>query len=193
MKPRHFLASLVSAFAVMTAPAAHAADTYTLDPEHSYVSFKISHFGFSSPSGKWFANGTLVLDQDNPQNSKANITIKVKDIVTGIPELDDHLRTKDFFEVSKYPTATFVSDHVNLTGNQTADVQGTLTVHGISRPITLHVKLNKHGMHPMTDKISAGFTATAALKRSEFGITTYLPGLGDDVKLEIEAEAGKNA
>lgn len=192
MKPRHFLASLVSALAVMTAPTAHAADTYTLDPEHSYVSFKISHFGFSSPSGKWFANGTLVLDQDNPQNSRANITIKVKDIVTGIPELDDHLRTKDFFEVSKYPTATFVSDHVTLTGNQTADVQGTLTVHGISRPITLHVKLNKHGMHPMTDKISAGFTATAALKRSEFGITTYLPGLGDDVKLEIEAEAGKD-
>ena len=103
------------------------------------------------------------------------------------------LAFKDFFDVNKYPTATFVSDHVNLTGNNTADVQGILTVHGISRPITLHVKLNKHGMHPMTDKISAGFTANAALKRSEFGIMTYLPGLGDDVKLEIEVEAGKDA
>lgn len=192
MKPHHFLASIVSAFAVITAPATFAADKYTLDPEHSYVSFKISHFGFSSPSGKWFANGSLILDQENPQNSSAKIIIQTKDIVTGIPELDAHLRTKDFFDVNKYPTATFVSDHVKLTGKETADVYGVLTVHGISRPITLHTKLIKHGMHPMTDKISAGFTATAELKRSDFGIMTYLPGLGDDVKLEIEVEAGKN-
>jgi polyisoprenoid-binding protein YceI len=170
---------------------ADTTETYTLDPGHSYVSWQINHFGFSNPSGKWLANGTLSVDEKKPQNSKVNVVIKVADVVTGIPKLDEHLRNADFFDTDKYPDATYVSDKIVVTGKDTAKLYGTLTLHGVSKPVTLNVKLNKSGVSPITNKKTAGFTATADLKRSDFGITKYLPGLGDKVKLNIEVEAAK--
>ncbi len=73
-----------------------AAETLTLDPEHSYILWQISHLGFSTQAGKWYVNGTVTLDKDKPENSKVNATIKLADIVTGIPELDKHLKGKLF-------------------------------------------------------------------------------------------------
>lgn len=171
---------------------AQAADTYTLDPQHTYVLWHVNHFGFSNPSGKWMVNGTVTLDKDHPQNSKVNVSIKMADIVTGIDELDKHLKGSLFFNVAQYPIATFVSDKVILTHDNSAKVQGVLTLRGVSKPITLLVKLNKAGINPITNKMTAGFTATTTLKRSDFGMTTLLPGVGDDVTIEIEAEASKN-
>jgi polyisoprenoid-binding protein YceI len=165
--------------------------TYTLDPNHSYVLWHINHFGFSNPSGKWEAEGTLVLDEQKPQNSKVNATIAVGDMITGIPELDKHLKGTDFFDVDKYPTATFVSDKVTPTSKTTAKVHGILTLHGISKPVTLDVKLNKLGENPVNHKVGAGFSATTDIKRSDFDIKAYIPGLSDAVKLNIEAEAYK--
>lgn len=171
-----------------TPTAQAAAETFTLDPSHTYVLWHINHFGFSNPSGKWMAEGTLVLDETRPQDSKVNVTIHTADIVTGIPKLDEHLKKKEFFDVTKFPTATFVSDKVNVTGKNTAKVHGILTIHGVTKPITLDVTLNKIGISPITQKKTAGFTASTKLKRSDFGMTTYLPGLGDEVKINIEAE-----
>lgn len=168
---------------------AHAAETYTLDPMHTYVLWHINHFGFSNPSGKWLASGTLVLDEAKPQNSKVNVTIHTTDVVTGIKELDEHLRKEIFFDVAHFPTATFESDKVDVTGKNTANVHGILTIKGVAKPVVLAVVLNKIGMSPITDKKTAGFTATTQFKRSDFGINTLLPGLGDDVKIDIEAEA----
>lgn len=184
-------ALLVSALVLPFASAQAATETYTLDPGHSYVEWHISHFDFSHPSGKWYANGTLELDKDKPQNSKVNVTINVGDIVTGIPKLDEHLKGADFFDVAKYPTATFVSNKVDVSSKKTAKVYGTLTLHGVSKPVVLNVTLNKEGISPITNKPTAGFAATTTIKRSEFGITKYLPGLGDEVKLNIEIEATK--
>ncbi len=114
-------------------------------------------------------------------------------MITGIPKLDEHMRGEDFFDTAKYPTATFVSDKVTVTGADTAKVQGMLTLHGVTKPVTLNVKLNKAAMSPITNKMTAGFTATAVIKRSDFGMNTYLPNLGDEVKLSIEVEAVKSA
>jgi polyisoprenoid-binding protein YceI len=174
------------------AAKASAAETFTLDPGHTYVLWHINHFGFSNPSGKWLANGTLVLDETNPQNSKVDVTIKMDTVDTGIPKLDEHLKSKAFFEVDKFPTATFVSDKVTLDGKNKAKVHGMLTVHGVTKPITLDVTLNKVGVNPITSKKTAGFTAKGKMKRSDFDMTTLLPGLGDDVKLDIEAEGEVN-
>jgi len=168
-----------------------AAETYTLDPMHTYVLWHINHFGFSNPSGKWYAEGTLSLDEAKPQNSQVNAIIKINEIVTGIPELDKHLKKPLFFDVEKFPTATFVSDKIDVTGKKTAKVHGILTIHGVSKPVILNVTLNKIGENPITNKMSAGFSATTTIKRSDFGINTFLPGLGDEVKIEIEAEAHK--
>ncbi len=168
-----------------------AAETYTLDPTHTYVQWRISHFGFSHPSGKWLATGTLVLDEAKPENSKVKVVIRTADIVTGIPKLDEHLKGPLFFDVAKFPTATFVSDKIDVTGKNTAKVSGTLTLHGVSKPMTLDVVLNKVGENPITNKMAAGFSAVAKIKRSDFGIIALAPGVGDEVQLNIEAEAQK--
>lgn len=170
---------------------AFAAEKYTLDPMHSFVTWHINHFGFSNPSGKWVANGTLLLDEKNPQNSKVTATITVANVVTGIPALDKHLQQEMFFDVAKYPTATFVSKKVNVTGKDTANVEGILTLHGVSKPVTLNVKLNKSGVNPVNDKMTVGFTASTKIKRSDFDITAFSNGLGDEVIIDIEAEANK--
>ena len=169
-----------------------AAETLTLDPMHTYVLWRISHFGFSTQSGKWYINdGTLVLDKEKPDNSKVNVTIQVANMVTGIPELDKHLREKLFFNTDQFPTATFVSNKVVVSKDNSAKVYGTLTLHGISKPVVLAVKLNKNGISPITNKMTYGFAATATIKRSDFGINTLAPGLGDEVKINIEAEASE--
>jgi polyisoprenoid-binding protein YceI len=168
-----------------------AAETFTLDPQHTYVLWHIKHLGFSTQAGKWYASGTLIFDKDKPENSKVNATIQVADVVTGIAELDKHLKGKLFFDVAQYPTATFVSDKTTMTSKTTAKVHGTLTLHGVSKPIVLDVKFNQVGINPVTDKMTAGFSATTQLKRSDFGINTLLPGLSDEVKINVEAEAYK--
>jgi polyisoprenoid-binding protein YceI len=165
-----------------------APKTYQLDPNHTSVLWHVDHFGFSSPSGKWQADGTLVLDEKNPQASKVSVNIKVNTINTGIPKLDEHLKSKAFFDVDQYPTATFVSDKVKVTGKTTAKVTGILTVHGVSKPVTLNVKLNKLGVNPITEKEAAGFSAETTLSRADFNMNTLEPGLGDEIKLNIEAE-----
>lgn len=178
---------LLTSFAITPA---FAADTYVLDSKHTYVLWHINHFGFSNPSGKWMAEGTLVLDEAKPQNSKLDVLIHVDSLSTGLPELDEHLKAKTFFDVGQFPNAIFVSDKIDVSG-KTAKVHGMLTVHGISKPLTLNVRLNKIALSPITEKMTAGFSATAQLKRSAYGMSTFLPNLSDNVNLDIEAEAIK--
>lgn len=167
------------------------ADEYTLDPNHSYVEWKIDHFGYSHPTGKWWAQGTLQLDKNKIDQSQVNVTINTAEIVTGIKKLDEHLKGKDFFDVQKYPNATFVSEKIESENNKPVKLHGTLTVHGVSKPVILDVSVNKMGVNPMTKKDTLGFTAKTKLKRSDFGINSYLPDLGDEVELAIEVEAIK--
>ncbi|MDR3449884.1 MAG: YceI family protein [Alphaproteobacteria bacterium] len=177
------------AASLLVSPLAHAADTYTLDASHTAVTWTISHFDFSHPWGKFaMIDGSLTLDEKNPANSKLSVTVPMDHIVTGVDKLDEHLKSDAFFDVAKYPTSTFTSTKVTVTGKDTATVEGNLTMHGVTRPETLEVKLNKLGENMMKKK-TAGFSATATVKRSDFGITQYLPMLGDEVKLYIECEA----
>lgn len=175
------------AFALIT--PAFAADTYTLDPTHTAVTFHINHFGFSSPSGKFMnAEGTVTLDQESPEKSKVEVTIPVSAINTGVEKLDEHLKSADFFDVENHPNATFVSTSVDVISEDTAKVHGDLTIHGVTKPVTLDVRLNQIAEN-MFKKQTAGFSASATIKRSDFGISTYLPGLSDEVRLDIESEA----
>lgn len=171
----------------------YPADSYTIDPNHSYILFHINHLGFSNQVGKWYvAEGTLELDQKQPQKSQVNAIIHVEKIATGHSELDQHLKEPLFFDITKFPNATFVSDKVTVTGKKTAKVHGILTLHGVSKPVTLDVTLNKMGINPIDNKESVGFSATTTIKRSDFDMKTLLPQLGDEVKLNIEAEAKRN-
>lgn len=171
--------------------ASAAVENYTFDTAHTYVLWHINHFGFSNPSGKWYANGTLAFDDAKPQDSKVTVKIDVASLDTGNPELDKHLKSANFFDVKQFPDATFVSNKVTKTGKNSAKVQGLLTLHGVTKPITLNILLNKTGENPITNKMTMGFSATGKLKRSDFGMNSFLPGLSDDVTLNIEAEAYK--
>ena len=173
---------------VLSSPA-FAADTYKLDPNHTAITWHVNHFGFSTPSGKFMnVDGTLVLDETNPAASKVSLTVPVTALDTGIAKFDEHLKSKDFLDAATYPTATYASDKVEVTGKDTAIVHGSLTLHGVTKPVDLKVKLNKIGENMMKLK-TAGFSATTSFKRSDFGITTYVPMVGDDVLIDIESEA----
>lgn len=135
------------------------------------------------------ASGSVVLDEANPSASSVNVTIDVAGgINSGVAKLDEHLKTPDFFDVAKFPSATFISKSVEVTAKDTAKVTGDLTLHGITKPVVLDVKLNQIGQN-MKDLKTAGFSASTTIKRSDFGMSTYVPNLGDEIKIDIESEA----
>lgn len=171
--------------------AAMAMEDYTIDPMHSHVLWHISHFDFSHPSGKWMVTGDIEWDKDNIPNSKVKVNVKIEDVITGIKKLDKHIASKDFLDADKFPTATFVSNKIDAVSKQKFKIHGILTVHGVSKPITLDATFNKTGLSPVNNKETIGFTAKTVLKRSDFGVSAYLPGLGDKVDIDIEVEANK--
>lgn len=182
---------VIASLFFMAANAVALPQTFTLDPNHTYVLWRINHLGFSNQSGKWYADGTLTLDKDRPQDSKVDATIQLANLVTGLPELDKHLKDKLFFDVNQYPVAKFVSNKVEPTSKTTAKVYGMLSLHGVTKPVVLDVTFNQEGKNPINDKETVGFTATTTLKRSDFNITAFLPKVGDEVTIDIEAEAYK--
>ena len=182
------------ALALFAAPAftsqALAADAYTLDPTHTSVTFQYTHFGYSHPTGKFMnAKGSVTLDDAHPANSSVEVSFAIDGVNTGVPALDEHLKSADFFDAAQFPTASFKSTRVEPTGPDTAKVTGDLTIHGVTKPVVLNVKLNKEAVNPMSNKKAVGFTATATINRSDFGMNKYVPMVSDQVDLYIEAEA----
>ena len=169
---------------VMAAPV-----TYTLDPLHTTVTWQLNHLGFSTFSGKYFATGSMIYDESKPELSSVTATIKIADGITGIPELDKHIAGNAFLDGRKFPTATFVSKTVEMTGAHTALVTGVLTLHGVSQNVHLNVVFNRVGLDKITKKQTAGFSATTTISRSDYGVTIFIPDLSDEVKMDIEAEA----
>ncbi|MDP2697032.1 YceI family protein [Thalassospira sp.] len=166
-----------------------AAETYKFDTEHTSVVFAVSHLGFSNFQGRFGGiDGELVLDRDAPANSSLTVTIDLTAVDSGVAALDGHLQTPDFFNTAEFPTATFKSTSVELTGDKTAKVTGDLTLHGVTSPVTLDVTLNGEGAHPMSGLYIAGFSATGTVTRSAFGMNYLVPAVGDDVELRIESE-----
>lgn len=191
---RHvFKSTLIAAalFAGSLTPAFAAPETYALEATHTEVVFSWTHFGFSKPTAKFMnAVGTLVLDEAAPAASSVEVSFAIDGLNTGVAALDEHLKKPDFFDAAKYPTATFKSTKVDVTGKDTANVTGNLTIHGVTKPVTLAVKLNKIGAN-MKGVKTAGFSATGQIKRSDFGMGAYVPAVSDEITLVITAEANK--
>jgi polyisoprenoid-binding protein YceI len=176
--------------ALFFAFSANAADVYKLDVNHTNIIWWASHFGFSNPSGKFTdVDGTITLEEKNLTASKVEVTIKITSLATGLPKFDNHLKSADFFDAEKYPTAKFVSTEVIPGARNTAKVKGDFTLHGVTKSITLDVKLNKIGLNEFTQKKTVGFNAKTTIKRSDFGMNYGIPGVSDNVRIEIESEA----
>lgn len=176
------------------APAAASAiqpvsGSYQLDPAHTDVLVQWSHFGFSRPSAHFgISAGTLVFDAADPGRSSVAVTLPVAAIDTFVPALDEHLKKADFFDAGTFPNATFKSTRVAAAGPDRFTVTGDLTIKDITRPVTLDVRLNGAGKHPMTGQQAIGFSATTTLKRSDFGVGAFAPDVSDEVQLRITTE-----
>lgn len=164
------------------------AGTYTVEPLHTQISFSISHFGFSNFSGLLSgASGTLTLDPGRLTVSKVDVSVPVQSIQTTVTPLTEELKGDKWFDATHFPYATFVSTKITKTGPNTATIAGDLTMHGVTEPITLTAHLVGSGTNPLDKSFTVGFEATTVIKRSDFGIKAYLPLLGDDVTLRIDA------
>lgn len=187
---RFILPALAALAFLVSAPAARAAEKYTLDKPHTQVLFTVNHLGFTDSWGRFLDyDGSFTFDRVNPANSSVDVIVKTDSLDMGDAKWDEHLKSADFFDVAKFPTMAFKSTKIAVTGENTADITGDMTILGVTKPVTLKVVHHKSGVLPMDDKVFvAGFSATARLKRSDFGMTKYLPMIGDDVELHLEVQ-----
>jgi polyisoprenoid-binding protein YceI len=172
--------------------AAVAADSYTLDPNHTFPRFEISHFGFSTHHGQFNKSaGKLVLDRA-ARSGSVEITVDTASISTGDPDLEKHLRSDEFFNVVKFPAMVYKSKSITFNGDVPATAEGELTLLGVTRPLKLAISRVKCALHPMLKKEDCGAEVTGVLKRSDFGMKAYIPLVGDEVTLHIQVEALKD-
>ena len=161
------------------------AGNYTVDPNHTQVVFTVNHLGFNSYWGIFGgATGTLVLDPAKPNAAAVSIEIPLSGLVTTSAKLNEHLAKPDFFDSAKFPTATFKSTSVAVTGT-TAKIAGSLTLRGVTKPVVLDAKFTGAGPSPMGGKATIGFEATTSVKRSDFGVSYGVPLVSDVVPLQI--------
>ncbi|MBB6365365.1 MULTISPECIES: YceI family protein [Xanthomonas] len=186
--------SAFAAPAAAAAPAKGVSGTYTLDPAHTDVLVQWSHFGFSNPSAHFGdVDGTLVYNAQDVSKSSVNVTLPLSGLNSFTAKFDEHLKSADFFDAAKFPTATFKSTKVTSAGANKLTVAGDLTIKGTTKPVVLAVTLNGAGPHPMKKVPALGFDATTTIKRSDFGLGAYVPNVSDEVKIRITTEATLNA
>ena len=182
-------------FAVLASALAapvSAAETYTIDPRHTLPVYEIDHFGWSTQRGRFEkVTGKITLDRAAKSGSM-EVTIDAASVDSGIDKLDEHLRSEDFFNVAKYPTMTFKSKRITFSGDKPAKVDGEFTLLGVTKPLTLTIQRFHCARNDFAKKDACGADAVGTIKRTDFGMTTFAPGLGDQVRLIIPVEAFKD-
>jgi polyisoprenoid-binding protein YceI len=186
--------ALFAGILALAAPLAVAqTSTWAIDPAHSGIEFSIRHMGISNVHGH-FGNvqGNVLMNDADATKSTVQVNIDTTTLDTGESPRDTHLKSPDFFEVTKYPTATFTSTGVAKNGNHLA-VTGNLTLHGVTRPVQLDVDGPSAPVPGMDKKPHSGFSATTTISRKDYGIGPKFPDamVGDEVKLTIELEVIK--
>lgn len=168
--------------------------TWNIDPTHSSADFTVRHMMVSNVRGGFdVVGGQITFDPENPANASVDVTIDVSTINTGVEDRDNHLRSADFFDVETYPTLTFKSTDVTLTGDDTANVTGDLTIRDVTRSVVLQVEFLGSGQSPFGDT-RAGFEGTANINREDFGLTwnqaleTGGVLVGKDIKISLDVQ-----
>jgi polyisoprenoid-binding protein YceI len=183
--------------AVVSASAFAAPVTYKLDPNHTYPSFEADHMGGLSVWRGKFAttSGTVVYDKDAKTGS-IEVTVDINSIDFGNAKLDEHAKSADLFDAAKYPTATYTGKFTKWNGASPTEAEGTLTLHGVTKPVTLHIDSFLCKVNPMSKKEVCGADAKASFSRADFGINLGLGeplGFKPEVKLEIQVEGSPAA
>jgi polyisoprenoid-binding protein YceI len=187
------LVSLLGMLALAAPMALAQTSTWVPDKAHSGVDFSILHMSLAKVRGH-FGNigGTITLNDADITKSTVNVTIDVTTVDTGVSHRDDDLKSAKFFDVAQFPTATFVSTSVAKSGSGLT-VAGNLTLHGVTKPVTLQVDAPTGPVNGMDKKPHSGFSATTTIKRTDFGIAAGYPAtvVGDDVSLTIDLDVAK--
>lgn len=182
---------LICGTALLTASASFA-QTWTLDKAHSKLGFSITHMKISEVDGI-FKNFDVKVNSAKPDFTDAQIemTADVNSVNTDNDMRDGHIKGEDYFNTAKFPTMTFKSTSIKKTGAKTYLVTGNLTLHGITKVVTLNATLNGVGENPMSKKTMAGFKVSGVIKRSDFGVGEESAMLGNEVTLDSKFELAK--
>lgn len=185
-----FLAPAFALFAVLPL-AAQGVDTYQVDPAHSTVGFKIRHLISKVPGTFAIKEGKVRIDLKDIAKSSVEVTLDAGSVSTGVAARDGHLKGADFFDVAKYPTITFRSTEVKEVAKGQLQVTGQLTLHGVTRTLTVPVTNlgTAAGMKP--GSVVAGFEGAFRVNRSDYGMKFMVGPLGDEVEITLNIEAGK--
>jgi polyisoprenoid-binding protein YceI len=176
---------------LFTASAFAAPVTYNIEPSHTFPSFETDHFGgLSVWRGKFAASsGKIVLDRE-AKSGTVDISVDTSSILTGVPKLDEHVKSDQILDVAKYPTATYTGKLANFKGDVPTEVHGTFTLHGVSKPLNLKIDSFTCKPHPMLKKEVCGADAHGTFSRFDYGVTYGKDyGFKDYVNLAIQVEA----
>jgi polyisoprenoid-binding protein YceI len=171
-----------------------AAGTYALDPNHSGVHFQIRHLGLSNVRGTFKTFDATLVVGETLDDLAVTATIDMASVDTNQPDRDTHLRSTDFFHTDEHPQMTFRSTSARPADDVAYELDGDLTINGITKPVTLDVEFNGSDVHPGDGKLHLGFDATTELKRSDYGIDFNMPlgadklALGEKVKVELDLQ-----
>jgi polyisoprenoid-binding protein YceI len=186
MQLKHFAAVLLAVSA-----ASAFAENYTIDPSHTYPSFEADHMGISVWRGKFNKTGGKVMLDRAAKTGSVDITIDADSLDFGNAKLNEHAKSKDMFNVEKFPAITYKGKSFKFDGDKPVAVEGDLTLLGVTKPVTLMIDKFKCIQHPMLKREVCGADATATFKRTDFGLNYATPMFAPDVKLAIQVEAIK--
>lgn len=162
---------------------------YVLDAAHGKITWSLSHLGYSTYYGQITdVAAEATLDPGKPEASRVSATIGMASVNGLNDKLNAHLQAPEFFDTQRFPRATYVSTSVEPTGPTTARVNGELTIKGITRVVSFDATFNQAGVNPVDRKYSVGFDGRAVIRRSDFGVSAFLPMVGDEVQLRLEGE-----
>lgn len=184
------LRSLILSAALFATPLTASAAPWAIDKSHAVISFTVNHLGFSDTRGVFQEyDATIDFDPDNVEATKVELVIDAASINTFWEKRDDHIRNPDFFNTAKFPTITFTSTKVTKTGDDTATLDGTVTMLGVTKPVSFDAKLAKMGPHPFNPELMvAGMKITGEIDRTEFGMTKFAPAIGAVIPFTFDLE-----
>ncbi len=181
----------LSLSAVLVLPA-FAANTYTIDPNHTWPVFEVNHLGFSTQRGRFDkTSGKVTLDLAAKKGS-VDLTIDTRSLDMGFAAWNTHVSEEGFLDVDRFPSMTFKSDNLIFDGDKVVAADGQFTLHGVTKPLRIAVTGFRCGANPINKKELCGGDISATIKRSDFGMTKFLPAIGDEVKISVPVEAYKD-
>ncbi len=196
MQAKILLPAIFGAALMLGVPATQAVERFEIDPTHSNIFFLVEHLGYSRMVGQFQDfSGVFVFDTQDPGSGSVEVAIKTASVDTDHDKRDDHLRSPDFFNAAEFPEMAFKSTSIEVTGDKTGKITGEMTLLGVTKPITIDVTFNKLAPHPLPQYngvVVAGFSGRGSLKRSDFGMKTFAPALGDEIEVWLEIEGHKS-